>query len=155
MNMPFHTVVLSADRVAEALPLIQVTWPSVDLASWQSFAQFFCGQTAAGGSGVLALRASGGDLCGLLAYRLDRDLREGLILAVHLFTAVDLANSLRTIRALLEIAETQACRLGCAGIQIRLGNEQSGLASRLRSLGLSSEAGLFWRKVEPRAPLPN
>lgn len=155
MNMPFHTVVLSADQVPEALPLIQVTWPSVDLASWQSFVQFFCAQTAAGDAGVLALRDPAGDLCGLLAYRLDRDLRVGPVLAVHLFTAVDLANSRRTVRALLDIAEARASQLGCAGVQIRLGNEQSGLASRLRALGLSSEAGLFWRKVEPRAPLPN
>ena len=93
------------------------------------------------------MRDLAGYICGVLAYRLDQDLRAGAILAVHLFTAVDLVNSLRTVRALLDAAEMRALELGCAGVQVRLYNEQAGLASRSRSLGLSSEAGLFWKKI--------
>src|SRR5206468_2852501 len=99
--------------------------------------------------GVLALRDSASCVCGVLAYRLARDLRAGPILAVELFTVADLANSLRTVRALLEAAEMQALEQGCAGIQLRLYNDQPALAARLRTLGLWSEAGLFWKTIDP------
>ena len=147
MSIPFDTVALSGDQVPQALPLVQAAWPSVDLATWQRFVQFFSGRAAMGESGVLALRDPAGYLCGILAYRLDWDLRAGPMLAVDLFAAIDLANSMRTVRALLDAAKARASELGCAGVQVRLCNEQAGLASHLRSLGLSSHAGLFWKKV--------
>jgi hypothetical protein len=149
MAMSFHVAALSGDQVPLALPLIQATWPDVDLVSWQSFVEFYNDQTATKGSGVLALRDPAGCICGVLAYRLDRDLRAGATLAVHLFTAIGLVNSLTVARALLEVAHMRAIELGCVGVQIRLSNKQPGLASRLRTLGLSSEAGLFWRKIDP------
>ena len=97
---------------------------------------------------MLALRDSVSCICGVVAYRLARDLQAGRVLAVELFTAADLANSLGTVRALLEAAEMQALELGCAGVQIRLYNDQHALASRLRTLGLLSEAGVFWKTID-------
>jgi hypothetical protein len=92
----------------------------------------------------------GGCFCGVFAYRVARDLLIGPILAVYLFTAVDVANSLRTIRALLVAAETRALELGCTAVRIRLCNGQAELASRLRTLGLASEIGQFWKKLDHR-----
>ncbi len=148
MSVSFNVGVLSGDQVPLAFPLIRATWPGADLASWQSFVEFFNDEIGAKRSGVLALRDPAGCICGVLAYRLDRDLRAGPILAIHLFTAVDLLNSLRTVRALLEAADGQALELGCAGVQIRLRNDQSGLASHLRSLGVAPEASLLWKKID-------
>jgi hypothetical protein len=119
------------------------------LASWLSFAEFFKDPNMTTRSAVLALRDSVGCICGVFAYRLTRDLQAGRVLAVELFTAADLANSLGTVRALLEAAEMQALELGCAGVQIRLYNDQPALASRLRTLGLLSEAGMFWKMIDP------
>lgn len=154
MSVSFHTVALSDDQVPLAFPLIQATWPGVDLTAWRSFVQFFRGQRAAAKSEVLTLCDSAGCRCGVIAYRLDHDLRVGRILAVHLFATIDLANSPQPVRALLDAAEIRASELDCEGIQIRLGQEQSGLASRLRTLGLSPEAGLFWKNIDP-APTRN
>jgi hypothetical protein len=149
MNTSFHVAALSGDQVRQAFPLIQATCPGTDLDSWRSFVEFFGSAPAGKGSGVLALHDTAGNICGVLAYRLDRDLQAGIMLAVHLFTAVDLINSLSTVRALLDAAEKCALELGCAGVQIRLSNDQPGLAARLRRLGLSSAAGLFWKKIDP------
>jgi hypothetical protein len=149
MSVSFHIAALSDDQVPQALPLIQATWPGADLAAWRSFVRFFNDRAAAKDAGVLTLRDAADCICGVLAYRLDRDLRAGRMLAVPLFTAVDLINSPRTVRALLDAAEMRAAELGCVGVQIRLYSDQSGLASRLRLLGLSCEGGLFWKKIDP------
>lgn len=149
MSASFNVAVLSGGQAPLAFPLIQATWPSIELASWLSFVEFFNDPKATTGSAVLALRDSVSCICGVLAYRLARDLRAGPVLAVELFTAADLANSLGTVRALLEAAEMQALELGCAGVQIRLYNDQPALASRLRTLGLLSETGMFWKMIDP------
>jgi hypothetical protein len=148
MNVSFHVTALSGDQVPRAFPLIQATWPDAQLSAWQSFVEFFNDQAVTKASGVLALHDSSADICGILAYRRDWDLRAGQILAIHLFSAVDLVNSLRTVRALLDVADRRALELGCNAIQIRMHNDQLRLASRLRRLGLTCEFGLFWKKID-------
>jgi hypothetical protein len=148
MGVSFRAAALSDDEVSQAFPLIQATWPAADLCAWQSFVRFFNDRTMVGRAGVHAVRDPAGSICGIFAYRLDRDLRVGLLLAIQLFTAVDLINSRRTVRALLDAAEGQAGALNCDRVQIRLYNDQSGLASHLRALGLSSEGSLFWKRID-------
>ena len=148
MSLSFNTIVLSEDLVPQTLPLVQAAWPVVDLTGWRNFVQFFTDEATSRESGVDGLRDSAGCFCGVFAYRLDRDLLIGPILTVHLFTAVDVANSLRSIRALLGAVETRAVELGCAAIRIHLCHGQAELASRLRTLGLGSEVGQFWKKID-------
>lgn len=148
MSASFHVATLSGDQVSQAFPLIQAVWPEADLAAWRSFVQFF-DRGAAGESGVLAVRDPADYIWGILAYRLDRDLRKGLVLTAQLFAAVDLTNALRTAQAVVEVAEARAAELGCTGVQIHLHNDRTGLASRLRALGLTSESSLFWKKIAP------
>jgi hypothetical protein len=154
MSRSYDAVILSTDLVPQAFPLIRATWPGVDLVAWGSFVRFFNEQQSAGQSGVQALRDATGGLCGVFAYRLDWDLRLGRMLSVQLFTAVDVANSLPTVRALLDAVEVRALQLSCDGIEIRLCGGQAGLAGRLRRLGLDSEAGLLRREVDRTRP-PN
>jgi hypothetical protein len=149
MSASFRVATLSGDQVPQAFPLIQAIWPEADLASWRSFVQFFNRGEAAGKSGVLAVRDPADYIWGILAYRLDRDLRKGLVLTAQLFVAVDLTNTLRTAQAVVDVAEKRAAELGCTGVQIHLHKDRTGLASRLRALGLSSDASLFWKKIEP------
>ena len=147
MSFSFHTGPLSEAGVAEALPLVRVTWPGTDLASWRRYIQAFGGNSGAE-AGVLAMRDTSDRLCGLLAYSLDRRLGPpSLFLAVPFFTAMDVANSLRPVRLLLGAAERQASALHCASLEIRLARGQSQLAERLRSLGFSTEATLLGRTV--------
>lgn len=150
MTISFDAITLSGDLVPQALPLIRATWPAVDLFSWRYFVESYIGPAAAPGSGMIGLRDDAGCLCGVLAYRRDRGLLGGPILAVHLFTAADLANSPRLVRALLNAAENRALELGCGAVQIRLSSDQTALASRLRALGLSPDAKLFWKPIGPR-----
>lgn len=147
MNDPFHVAALLGDSIPQAFPLVQATCPGVELASWKAFVESFSDRCSADG-GVLAAFSSAGYIGGVLAYRLDRDLRAGLVLDVQLFTPVDLLNSSRMVRALLDAAEWRASELGCAGLRIRLYNDQAGVAAHLRTLGLSPEAGLFWKKID-------
>jgi hypothetical protein len=149
MTLSFHVAALSDDQVPQAFPLIQATWPGAELSAWRSFVRFFNDRNMGEHAGVLAVRDPSGAICGILAYRLDRDLRAGRMLAVQLFTAVDLANSPRTVQVLLDAAEARAVDLGCAGVQIRLYGDQSGLAARLRRLGLSCDGDLFWKQSGP------
>jgi hypothetical protein len=46
----------------------------------------------------------------------------------------------------------QALELGCAGVQIPLRNDQAGLASRLRTLGVAPEASLLSKKINSAQP---
>ncbi len=148
MGASFEIVSLSGERILQAFPLIQAAWPAIDLAAWKSFIRSFRAESTAGQSDVVALRNSAGYLSGVLAYRRDWDLRAGPILTAQLFLAIDLLNSLRTIGALLEAVETRASELGCAGVQVRVCNEQARLASCLNTLGLSREASVFSRNRE-------
>jgi len=146
MGFSFRTGPFSRTQAAEVLPLLQATWPGTDLAGWERYGQFFGGKPAAE-SGLLAMRDSGDCLCGLLVYRLHWSLDRGPVLTVPLFTAVDVANSLEAVRALLEAAERQASALHCAAVEIRLDRAQSRLADRLRLLGLSSGADVFGKTI--------
>src|SRR4051812_19007686 len=129
----YQPTIVSEQLAPQALPLVQATWPQVDLAGWLSFVRFFTGKLGSD-SAILAMRDASGSLCGILAHRLEQDLRNGPTLFVPLFTAVDIANSLQTVRALLDIAQARARELGCTGLQIRVDKEQFQLAARLRSL---------------------
>ena len=149
--MNFDAVILSGDLIPLTLPLVQATWPVVDMTSWRTYVEFFNNPAASQESGIVGLRDPAGCFCGLFAYRLDMDLVFGRLLAVHFFTAVDVANSPSTIRALLDTAETRAQELNCAAVRIGLCNGQEELASRLSTLGLKSETGQFWKKVDQRA----
>src|SRR5262249_28572764 len=146
----FSIVEVSSDLVQQTLPLVQVTWGAVDLTMWRAYVHHFSTQVSPKVLGVLGLRDSVGCVCGIYSYEVERDLLLGPVLAVHLFTAVDIINSPQTVRALLDTAETQAIDLGCTAMRIRLRNSQTELASRLHSLGLTPEAQ-FRKKVEPRA----
>jgi hypothetical protein len=84
----------------------------------------------------------------MFAYRVDPDVRRGLVLTVQLFTAVDLANSRKFTQRLLAAAEAKARDLGCATLEIRLYQAQSNLAIHLRSLGLVDTAAVVAKTVE-------
>jgi hypothetical protein len=148
MGFTFHAGLPSANQIAEALPLVQATWPETDLASWQRYVEFFSGKASLD-SGMLIMRDTASNLCGVLVYRTHCQLGIGPVLAIPLFSAVDVVNSLQTVRALLEAAENRASALHCSALEIRLDSGQAQLGERLRALGLSPEAGLLWKKIPP------
>ncbi len=148
MVATFSTVQLSSELAAQTLPLVRATWPAVGLRQWLGYLQFFSGEASPNFSGVNGLCDAAGCYRGLFAYQLERDLLRGPVLAVHLFTAVDIANSLRIVQALLDMAEARALDMGCVAVRISLCESQAELASRLRNLGLSKGGAQFYKKVE-------
>jgi hypothetical protein len=141
----FRLVSLSETDAAQTLPLAQVTWPDLDLEHWRNYIRSYASQ---GSSGILALRDVADYFCAMFAYRIDPDIRRGLVLTVQLFTAVDLANSPTFTQHLLTAAEAKARELGCSSIEIRLYRAQSKLAVQLRSLGLVDTAAIVSKAIE-------
>ncbi|HVA14917.1 MAG TPA: hypothetical protein VNF99_16850 [Stellaceae bacterium] len=135
MSEPLRAAELAPADLAQALPLLRVTWSKLDLPAWQTFAANFCGQDRAEAR-ITGLFDSGGGLCGLLASRIDHTLDGGRILAIPVFTAVDIANSLAPVRALLDLAQAKMNEHGCGSLQIHLVSTQGELVKRLRAFGL-------------------
>jgi len=150
MVTSFRAVTLSEEHAALTLPLAQVTWPEIDLEHWRTFIRSFSASGERAPLGILALRDPGGYFCAMFAYRVDPDVRRGLVLTVQLFTAIDLANSPKFPQRLLADAEAKARDLGCATLEIRLHRAQSNLAIQLRSLGLVDTAAIVAKAVEQR-----
>jgi len=145
-----RSVALSEDQVALPRPLSQVTWPELDLDHWRAYIRSFA-HGKRGRSGILALRDASDYFCAMFAYRVDPDVRRGLVLTVQLFTAVDLANSSKFAQRLLAAAETKARDLDCSSIEIRLYRAQSNLAFQLRTLGLVDTAAIVSKTIERAA----
>ena len=143
----FRIVSLSEDEAAQCLPLIRITWPDVDLEHWRRFVRSYTAQRRESRSGALALRDAADYFSAMFAYRVEPDIQRGLVLAVHLFTAVDLTNSPNFARMLVSAAEAKARELGCSGIEIRLYRAQSTLALHLQSLKLVDSAAIMSKSV--------
>jgi len=135
---------LSREAALEALPLLRVTWPALTADSWRDYLHFVGVRSGPGSGGVLVLRDVDDYICGLMVYEVARDLFEGPVLTVSVFTAVDLANSPIPAHRLLEAARTAAADFGCAGVQIRLYDGQTGLAAQVRDHGFVDRAGYLW-----------
>lgn len=142
MAVNLRALELATGAALEALPLLQVTWPDVTADAWHAYVRYIARRGS--GAGVVVLRDPAGYICGLMVYQVDRNLHEGQVLAVPLLTAIDLANSPAPVRCLLAAARAKAADLDCAGLQIRLYNEQSGVAGHVRRQGFTDRAGYLW-----------
>lgn len=143
MTQTFLVQDLAETAVPQALPLLRATWPTIDLAAWKNFAGSFRRRGSEPAAAITGLFDAAGGLCGLFASRTEPGLCDGRILAVPLFTVMDIGNSLSPVRALLDAAEAKAKAQRCAGVQIRLACEQNALAKRLRRLGLEHASTLY------------
>jgi hypothetical protein len=128
--------------------------PEIDLARWRSFALPLIGREAPSAGGAIGLRNAAGYACGLLVFRVERDLKHGTVLAVDLFVALDLMNEEEATRALLLAAEAKAAALGCCALHIRSDISQKALRQRFAAMGHRTGAHLFCKMVASSA-LPN
>jgi hypothetical protein len=143
MTALFHTDLLADHQFALALPLIQLTWPEIDLPAWLAFAHDIREE----GGGLLALKEPDGYICGLVAYRRQAGLT-GRVLSVPLFTVADLANRPSLAETLVEAIEQLARQLGCRVGHLEFHWRQSRLLDSLRRLGWPAEAALLQRRWE-------
>jgi hypothetical protein len=92
MSRSFTSFALTSDDIGAVHPLVHTTLPKIEFVTWQSFARRLVGDDAPASSGVVGLRNAAGYICGLFAFRTDRDLRRGAVLGVDLFIALDLVS---------------------------------------------------------------
>lgn len=148
MARSFSMLPLSAGEIGPAFPLVNAAYPTVDLARWRRFVEPLVEASASSSAGASGMRNEAGYFCGLMAYRVDRDLQYGLLLVVTLFVALDLVDETAAVRALLDAIEAKARELDCVAVHIRLGGEQSSLAKNVKAAGFRAEAQLFSKPVE-------
>lgn len=149
MHTSYELAVLSDDVAREAFPLIRATWPDAELDWWKDYISLYIHPTLGMETGAFVLRDRMEGICGLFAYEVDREHKDGPVMDVRLFTAVDLANSLITVEALLDAVEERAAQLICRKIQLRTHSVQSALAMRLRALGLAPQGDFLAKPVTP------
>jgi hypothetical protein len=143
MTALFHTAALAEHQLALALPLVQITWPEIDLPGWLDFAR---GLRTEGG-GMLVLKEPDDYICGIVAYRRLAGI-DGPVLSVPLFTVADLANRPHLAQALVEAVEHLGKQLGCRIGHMELNWRQSRLVDRLRRLGWPAESALLERRLD-------
>jgi hypothetical protein len=154
MTRSFSSFALTTDDIGAVYPLVRATVPEVDLGTWQSFARRLVDEEAPGTGGVVGLRNGAGYVCGLFAFRPDRNLRHGAVLAVDLFIVLDLVSEADATQALLLAAETKARELNCRAVHIRVDSTQRSILDRMAAAGHRREGALFCKPLEP-APPPN
>ena len=138
MTVYFQTSALADDQLAQALPLVQISWPEIDLAAWLDFAR---GIREEGGD-LLALRETDGYICGLVAYRRQTGL-DGAVLSVPLFIVSDLANRPYLAETLAEAVEQVGKQLGCRIGHLEFNWRQARLIDQLRRLGWPAQSALL------------
>jgi hypothetical protein len=141
---------LSAERVAQAFPLIQTALPVVTLAAWRDFAAALMSGGDAREGGILAVTDGRNYIAGLCSYRVVPDLVHGRLLDASHFLAFDMLDRRPVAEALAAALEARARERGCSAVHTRLphrnaappdpGNGLSGLLAarghRVESLGL-------------------
>jgi hypothetical protein len=154
MSRWFTSFALTRDDIGAVYPLVHTTLPEIEFVTWQSFARRLVGDDAPAFSGVVGQRNAAGYICGLFAFRADRDLRHGTVLAVDLFIALDLVSEGEATHALLLAAEAKARELSCRAVHIRVDAAQKSIADRIAATGHRREGALFCRCLEVALP-PN
>jgi hypothetical protein len=152
MVRSFAAAPLTAQDIGLAYPLICAALPDIDLAAWRSFARGIADLPSPFPAGGVCLRNEAGYLCGVLTYRIDRDLRHGTALTIDVFAALDVTGEEAAFHALLHAAEEKAHELRCAAVRIHLEKPAGTLANRLSSAGYASQATIFCKSVGPRPP---
>lgn len=151
MARAFTTSSLAAEDVDVVFPLIHAALPDVSLATWRDFARGFVGLPSPYPAGAIGLRNEAAYLCGVLTYRIDRDLRHGTVLSVDIFAALDVTGEEAAMRALLLAAEAKAHELRCGVARIQIEGSAGGRAQRLAASGYRQQASVFCKELTPPA----
>lgn len=151
MARAFTTSSLAAEDIDIAFPLIHAALPDVSLATWRDFARGFIGLPSPYPAGAIGLRNEAGYLCGILTYRVDRDLRHGTVLSVDIFAALDVTGEEAAMRALLLAAEAKAHELRCGVARIQIEGRQGARTQRLLASGYRQQSSVFSKALAPPA----
>lgn len=143
LNQQFSVDELTPRRADAAFPLIRAIRPEVTLDDWRHYVRRRSMQ-----GGLLGLLGADGQISGLLSYRLGERLRHGTVLALDDFVTFELSRNAPGRQALLAAAEDLAVKLGCTGLELRVGHRgcadtDSPKANGWTSLGLALDSVVF------------
>ncbi|MGO8916087.1 MAG: hypothetical protein ACLQJR_09290 [Stellaceae bacterium] len=152
MTRAYTTSSLTGQDVGIAFPLIHAALPDIDLAAWRGFARALVDLPSPYPAGAIGLRNEAGYLCGVLTYRIDRDLRHGTALTVDIFAALDVTGEAAAMNALLLAAEAKAQELRCAVARIQIEGPEGARAQHLTASGYRQQASMFCKPLAPPPP---
>lgn len=143
LNPQYCVDELKTSEADAAFPLVRAIAPEVTLNDWRDYVRRRSMQ-----GGLLGLFGADGEIAGLLSYRLGERLRHGTVLALDDFVTFELSRNAPGRRALLVAAEDLARKLGCTGIELRIGargiaDPASPKANSWVSLGLDLDSIIF------------
>ncbi|NMM45082.1 hypothetical protein HH303_11375 [Rhodospirillaceae bacterium KN72] len=110
---------MTANRIAQALPLAQTLRSDLTLTEWEAF----CGQRlhhSDSDAGMDIVTDGDGYLLGLAAYQIRTDIRHGRVLDVDPFIAMDVYGRDRACEMLLEHIESLATDRACGAVHVSL-----------------------------------
>lgn len=132
---------LSADRIDQAYPLIQMVRPSLSFDGWRTHAGRLL---ARGDSGILVLSDPRGLILGLVCWQVTEDANHGRTLTAEDFVALDIVDPHRVAEVLADALEATAREVGCEAVHTNVacvGGAGAGrLVERLRGLGHHMES---------------
>ena len=147
MSRVLSTVPLTEDKISQAFPLIQAILPRLDFETWRNFAHPLTAEPAIGEHGIRVVRGETGYFCGLVIYRVERDLVHGAVLAADHFIALDLLDPAPVAEALIQELEKLADRFGCGAIHTHLNAAQRNLLDCFGAAGHHTEGYLLCRPL--------
>ena len=110
---------MTANRIAQALPLAQTLRSDLTLAEWNAFCRERLDRTDSG-TGMDIVTDGDGYLLGLVAYQIRTDLRHGRVLNVDPFIAMDVYGRDRACEMLLDHIEGLATAGTCGAVHVSL-----------------------------------
>ena len=116
LNPQFCVDELKTSEADAAFPLVRAIAPEVTLEDWRDYVRRRSMQ-----GGLLGLFGADGEIAGILSYRLGERLRHGTVLALDDFVTFELSRNAPGRHSLLVAAEELALKLGCSGIELRIG----------------------------------
>jgi hypothetical protein len=111
---------LTAERIAQAFPLVQTSLPQVTLDAWCEFAEALVLRRNGAGAGIIVVLGERDYIAGLCSYRVDHDLIHGRLLSAEHFLAFDLLDPRAVAHALAEGLEALARAHQCTAIHTQL-----------------------------------
>lgn len=137
---------LTAERIAQAFPLVQMSLPQVTLDAWCDFAEALVFRPNGAAAGIIVVLDERDTIAGLCSYRVDHDLVHERLLSAEHFLAFDLLDRRAVAHALADGLEGLARQHQCTAIHTQL--PRRGDADPDRGGGLLDVLSTLGHRVE-------
>ena len=118
---------LTADRMAQAFPLVQLVNPNLSFDGWQRYAEYRTQAVVRAPSGMLLIEDGSEHIAGLFGYLIDLNLQHGRVLVARDLVTLGLFEHQRcqTVRVIVETLDDLAEAHSCTAIHTLTANPLS------------------------------